>query len=139
MSLVYHGLWPSWLWPSWSFFVAVKARHGLWPSLSSSSDCNSLMTAFQAEASKSLFQSGSLKSSASGSSRATTDNFHQCVHRPPAAPLRADSPGRDLDVRCSADHYAGGDTEDTGPDDWMSSEHLAQSTRGRTLDVPLRG
>jgi len=88
-----------------------------------------------------MFQSGSLKSSASGSSsRATTDNFQLSVHRPPAVPLHTNSPGRDLEVRYPADWNAAGDTEDNACDAWMSNDDLsARSARGRTLNVPVRG
>lgn len=103
---------------------------------------------FQAEASKSHFQSGSLKFSASGSSRATTDNFNQSLHLPPAAPVYVDmSPGRMLERdasgggRYSSNRLAMGDAEDGGWDVWMSSHHneRVQTARGPVLDVSYHG
>ena len=98
---------------------------------------------FQGDASKVLFQSGSLKSSASGSSRAATDNFNHSVHLPPAAPVHAE-PGtgrftdRDVDGRYAGDWHAGGDTEDDVRDEWMSS-HPSQFNRAPAVDVSLHG
>jgi len=102
---------------------------------------------FQVEASKSLFQSGSLKSSASGSSRATTDNLNHSVHLPPAAPVHADpstlSPRRFLDrdggKQYSADWYAGGDTEDAVRDEWDHSNNFTQFARGPKVDLSHHG
>jgi len=88
---------------------------------------------------RTLFQSGSLKSSStSGSSRATTDNLNHSVHLTPAAPVQADlitvtSSGRVYAQRPrhAADRRGGGDMEDSGRDE--------RSGRRPAFDVAVRG
>ena len=105
---------------------------------------------FQVEASRTQLQSGSLKFSSSGSSWATTDNFNQSLHLPPAAPVHVDpstaSPARFLErgvgARYSQERLAGRDVEDGAWEKWMSSHHShehAQSARGPLLVVPFLG
>ena len=99
--------------------------------------------------SRPLFQSGSLKSSASGLSRGTTlatDNFSHSLQLPVAAPVRTD-PGLNTDhVAVKTDrhgHCIYVDSEErqlAGADeDWMCchcSTEFLQSTRAPTLNVP---